>query len=731
MERTKHLCLVFLLSSFLHLLHAKIFVHENVLFEKVNEVSSTRSKWLVAMSEDLNSYYDIINELNASLRTTKLSLMKATELDGYLYRFDTNITDMSLFRILNFFNLVTHEINNLDILYISFTNDLNNYRLLHGIRSRSKRALIPIIGKALGYLFGTISEDDLGSIRKNIRNLARSQQGLKKIVKQGLTVLKRTREQVLINSRTINDIISSIRNLSINVQVLSVEVDNLKGYMQMYTVFDRALADTRDLISLMRERLNHLNSQLNMLSLGHLSPSVVGPYDLQKMLLEIKSHLDPKLRLPYDPVTDLWSFYQSLTCVTFVEEYRIITVISVPLIDTFQSLEIYKIINLPVPRAGSNQTNILATYALETNAIAIDKKRSIFAPLTQQELGQCSKQLEGYCQFASPFYTVKETRMCILLLFMNRLEQIPKYCQTITKLNSLNPMAMYLSEGRWFITTSEPITFSILCNMTTNIYTTTIPIDIMYLRMGCSGYSGQLSLPPFYQKESQYNITNAVKDFLDNFRLEKQLIWQPFTKKFPKLINIKIPQKIQIESKMPIQTLINEIDQDSLDLYDMSTSPWVGSIYFYITIAGIMIAIIVIMFLFRRQIVQICSKFGIQRSRKNNDQEREPSVSSMSNAIHQSPDEHQYTRGPHNLNICRLESSEKYSEKPQDSLRFNEIDDTTNTRRELFQEVDKYMDTVIMTREDSTKRCSGQERREHLAQRERRLNSQPTKQITG
>ena len=48
--------------------------------------------------------------------------------------------------------------------------------------------------------------------------------------------------------------------------------------------------------------------QLNMLSLGHLSPIVITPRVLKKLLIEIESHLPEFLKLPYDPKRKIWKF---------------------------------------------------------------------------------------------------------------------------------------------------------------------------------------------------------------------------------------------------------------------------------------------------------------------------------------------------------------------------------------------------------------------------------------
>jgi len=76
--------------------------------------------------------------------------------------------------------------------------------------------------------------------------------------------------------------------------------------------------------------LDHLQSQVNMLSLGHLSPSTINPRQFKKLLLDIKLKLPKALTLPDDPDKKLWYFYRQLTCTAIMENKRIVVIISVP-----------------------------------------------------------------------------------------------------------------------------------------------------------------------------------------------------------------------------------------------------------------------------------------------------------------------------------------------------------------------------------------------------------------
>ena len=91
--------------------------------------------------------------------------------------------------------------------------------------------------------------------------------------------------------------------------------------------------------------MEHLQLQLNMLSLGHLSPSVITAQSLKRLLLEMKSKLPHHLTLPNDPVRELWKYYQSLTCTTMLDRGMFLVVVLVPLLDRDNKFEIYNVIN--------------------------------------------------------------------------------------------------------------------------------------------------------------------------------------------------------------------------------------------------------------------------------------------------------------------------------------------------------------------------------------------------
>lgn len=67
--------------------------------------------------------------------------------------------------------------------------------------------MLPIIGKAMRFLFGTLSEEDIGSIKSNIRVLAENQNKISHVLTENLSILNVTRIEVSQNRQAINSLI--------------------------------------------------------------------------------------------------------------------------------------------------------------------------------------------------------------------------------------------------------------------------------------------------------------------------------------------------------------------------------------------------------------------------------------------------------------------------------------------------------------------------------------------
>ena len=57
--------------------------------------------------------------------------------------------------------------------------------------------------------------------------------------------------------------------------------------------------------------MKHVQLQLNILLMEHLSPSVITPRCFNDLLLEIENQFPKYLKLPYDPNVDILKLYQT------------------------------------------------------------------------------------------------------------------------------------------------------------------------------------------------------------------------------------------------------------------------------------------------------------------------------------------------------------------------------------------------------------------------------------
>lgn len=108
------------------------------------------------------------------------------------------------------------EISNVKLNRKYLEKEIREIRFMH--RRRTK-AIILIVGKVLSFLFGTLNETDLDTIKTNIRHLANNQQQIKHVLTESMTFIKDNQQNINENRRTINSIITSL-NASVTGQLL-------------------------------------------------------------------------------------------------------------------------------------------------------------------------------------------------------------------------------------------------------------------------------------------------------------------------------------------------------------------------------------------------------------------------------------------------------------------------------------------------------------------------------
>ena len=145
---------------------------------------------------------------------------------------------------------------------------------------------------------------------------------------------------------------------------------------------------------------------------------------------------------------------------------------------------------------------------------------------------------------------------------MKNTEIVERNCQPMVRLNAVLPMAEYLTDGNWIITTQRKLVFSLVCQENKG---GTREIDIIRLPMSCSASNEYMSLMPYCQKDSKFEVEDSISELLLNARVANTTIWKPFHEKLPDFSSIQLPDRLQTVEQIPLRKLIMELtDQDEL-----------------------------------------------------------------------------------------------------------------------------------------------------------------------
>ncbi|CAC5387938.1 unnamed protein product [Mytilus coruscus] len=519
------------------------------MFQKIKEISTTRSNWLITFVVDLDPFELFLNKIEQDLNKA----LSATQKVHTISMFYTPEKKHILATILS----LQREVEGLNRTKDYLQSQFNDYKSLYydeTAKFRTKRSLFPIIGKALSFLFGTVSDSNLSKIRRNIKTLAQNQDAIRHIVQDGLTILNTTQTHVSENRHKVNELIESVQDLGNRLKTFATDLEKqievMGSYLQAYLHMDMIKGEIKDLMNIAGDYLNHLQLQLNMLSLGHMSPSLISPGNLRVLLTDIKRRLPATLKIPGDEIIDIWNFYKCLTCSTVLDENRIIIIITLPLLDIRDSYAIYKIHNLPVPTKvtdkNSDSSDMVAQYELEAVVIAANQEKTKYMLLSNQEIDKCSNPLVNFCEIKSPVYPVNLSKLCVIALFANK-ENWKTRCTVKVRPNTVLPMATYLTDSMWAVTTINEFRITIRCDDQTSMLTDQIinpPTTIINLKLTCTATSDHLTLLPTYQMENEESEVGFITH---------QPSWQSLKfKEYKSKLDIKYIENCSTKSRRPL-----------------------------------------------------------------------------------------------------------------------------------------------------------------------------------
>ena len=129
-----------------------------------------------------------------------------------------------------------------------------NTKHCHSVGMKGRIILIPIIGQLMSTLFGTVSENDIENINRNINNLANNQKQIIHDLDVSLSILNFTKMQVAENRCSIMDLIIVVQKLDRKIRKLAhsfetklVRVEQfIHTYLQFQMILDEIRSATQD-----------------------------------------------------------------------------------------------------------------------------------------------------------------------------------------------------------------------------------------------------------------------------------------------------------------------------------------------------------------------------------------------------------------------------------------------------------------------------------------------------
>ena len=534
-----------------------LFTSENVIFQKANEIFTNDAHWYVTFVHDLKPYQGLINKISHDINSTN-EIVQAVK-DIYRKR--------NFYVYAETFKSLQIEADLLTDIYQSIYRTFENYKILHN--GKHKRSLLPFVGQLMSSLFGTVSENDLENINRNIDILADNQEKIVHDLKMSLSILNMTRVQVSENRRSIMDLIICVQKLDDKILELQHSVEEhftrleqfVHTYLQFKMIFDEIKLAVQNAIFY----LENLKSELNILSLNHISINTISPVDLKVLLLDIESKLPNNYKFPENPRIDIWYFYKTLTCMTYLENDQIRIVLKIPLIDTRETYEIFRAHNIPFPFHNTSVTNtpvqLLAQHQLESEILMVSKNRESYALLAENDYNMCTGLKSKFCNPKTVFYPTNMNKFCVMALFMKNEDDIKGFCKQTVILNVNLPFAKYLSDGIWIVVTNKVLHITISCRSTA-IQSTDVdikpPFGILHINNTCKASSKYMRLPGQFDKTSYFERSDSLKSLLKLHNVTHFIIGQKFSNKF-NLSEVEIPPRLLNLKEIPSQTFMHEI----------------------------------------------------------------------------------------------------------------------------------------------------------------------------
>ena len=150
---------------------------------------------------------------------------------------------------------------------------------------------------------------------------------------------------------------------------------------------------------------------------------------------------------------------------------------------------------------------------------------------------------------------------------------VPIHCKSKINLNATLPQATHLTTGKWAISSTETLKFSIVCpELEPYNVEVSPPLSIITLKERCTASNQFLLLPAFFESKSQLQLHSPLDQLELNWKTDNFTILYPFKKAFPSFESVKIPAPLRDMKEISLSHLVDSI-QNMNNVVEQQATP--------------------------------------------------------------------------------------------------------------------------------------------------------------
>lgn len=313
-------------------------------------------------------------------------------------------------------------------------------------KSRSKRSLLPFIGKLSKGLFGTATMEDVNILAKHMNKLSKVSIGLSKALAQHEDHMSSFISSA--NDR-MDNLVSGIKDNMLAIKFIQSEIYSTKSNLeQVIDYLMDILTDQIKTTSKLNFQLEELKTGIFELVSGKLSPFLVPKQTLLSTLQDIQALLQSRYAGFHLAVNNLGDVYSNCKFLYARNGTKLYITLKLPISYIEKPFSMFKVMSVPVP---INSTSNDATQILDLpEYFAVSSGNELYTTLRNSDLQDCTGESTKYCSSSFTLSPVTSSS-CILALYANDKIQIKKLCNFRYVHDIVKPKIMELTSNTLLI----------------------------------------------------------------------------------------------------------------------------------------------------------------------------------------------------------------------------------------------------------------------------------------